>query len=267
MTLTLCLMPFCCSRVLAAVLLMLAITPISHCANFRVPLSKLLIQKTARTRNDTTSHPAAILSLSERAWPDLWRKYKVMADEVVLPKKPEETMQEFITRCKLMSKSNDAEAQHSLGICFYCGLGVPIDWKRSIRYFRRAAKQGHVEAKMHLGHTLMEIDQEGESTLWFAKAFEHGIYDDVSVIMVGVARDRGLFGMEQNQSFAFDCFCLCNSRSALGVIAEWCHTGTCISQNYTRAFQMVNLSIARGQKGSVDLLLARYLAVSGAHRT
>ena len=39
------------------------------------------------------------------------------------------------------------EAQYNLGVCFYNGNGVKQNRKKAIKWFRRAAKQGCVEAR------------------------------------------------------------------------------------------------------------------------
>lgn len=241
------------------VVLVLTLLVIVRCTRFRVPQSMLSFQKAPRQNatNDAANVFLQAHASNKPLWSELWKNYKALNSAGIVPK-PEEKMHEFVKRCKPLAKSNNTEAQFSLGMCYLCGFGLPMNMKRSFRYIRLAAKQGHAEAQMQLGHMLIDIDQQEEATVWLGKAFEKGRYNDLSVMVMGVAYDSGQFGMEQNHSKALECFKLSKSPIPLCHVAEWYRTGTHLSQNDTCAFELMNISASMGWTPA-ELSLAGYL--------
>jgi uncharacterized repeat protein (TIGR01451 family) len=49
------------------------------------------------------------------------------------------------------AQSGDADAQNSLGVCYYQGRGVAKDYTQAIEWFQKAATQGHAGAQCNLG--------------------------------------------------------------------------------------------------------------------
>ncbi len=45
----------------------------------------------------------------------------------------------------------DAVAQYRLGFNYYFGIGVERDYQEALKWFRKAAKQGHAGAQYELG--------------------------------------------------------------------------------------------------------------------
>lgn len=74
----------------------------------------------------------------------------------------------------------DAEVQYQLGLCYHRGTctGVPLDYPEAIRWWRKAAEQGHAEAQYTLGtryYLGIEIPREdGEALKWWRRAAEQG---------------------------------------------------------------------------------------------
>lgn len=54
-------------------------------------------------------------------------------------------------RLRDAAEQGHAEAQCSLGICYYYGAGVEKDSQEAATWYRRAAEQGHASAQCNLG--------------------------------------------------------------------------------------------------------------------
>ena len=48
-------------------------------------------------------------------------------------------------------RSDNADAQYNLGVCYNTGRGVPVDDKEAARLYKLAADQGHALAQYNLG--------------------------------------------------------------------------------------------------------------------
>ena len=55
-----------------------------------------------------------------------------------------------IDELKTRAANGDAEAQNNLGNCYYNGEGVTKDYAEAVRWYRKAAEQGHANAKIVL---------------------------------------------------------------------------------------------------------------------
>ena len=49
-----------------------------------------------------------------------------------------------------LAKRNNAEAQNLLGICYFYGYGVEQSYDEAVKWWKKAAEQGHEEAKKEL---------------------------------------------------------------------------------------------------------------------
>ena len=84
---------------------------------------------------------------------------------------------DFSTMLK-KAEAGDHDAQFSLGLMYYDGLGVPQDYKKALQWFARAADQGNVSAQYNLG--LMYYHGDGipqdykKAVQWFTRAAEQG---------------------------------------------------------------------------------------------
>ena len=69
-------------------------------------------------------------------------------------------------------------AQYNLGVMYDTGRGVPQDYAEAVRWYRKAADQGHAKAQSDLG--VMYKNGEGvsqdyaEAVKWYRKAAEQG---------------------------------------------------------------------------------------------
>ena len=55
-----------------------------------------------------------------------------------------------INELKARAEQGVADAQYNLGVCYYNGEGVTKDYAEAVRWWRKAAEQGHADAKRRL---------------------------------------------------------------------------------------------------------------------
>ena len=74
--------------------------------------------------------------------------------------------------------NNDAEAQFSLGYCYYSGQGVEQDYKKSVEWYRKSAEQGYERAQCNLGYSYYRgqgVEQDYKKSVeWYKKSAEQG---------------------------------------------------------------------------------------------
>ena len=67
-----------------------------------------------------------------------------------------------------------ANAQESLGVCYFFGWGVTRDRTQAIAWYRKAAEQGYAEAQYELGVCYFfgwgVMQNESEALYWYHKA-------------------------------------------------------------------------------------------------
>jgi TPR repeat protein len=80
-----------------------------------------------------------------------------------------------------LAKAGNAEAQHLLGLMYYMGRGVPIDYPLAMQWHRKAALQGKADAQYVVGamyYTGNAVPQDQKAAIsWFRKAAEQGHAD------------------------------------------------------------------------------------------
>ena len=77
------------------------------------------------------------------------------------------------------ANSGNAEAQHELGIRYRDGATVPRDSANALKWFRKAADQGHAASELILGWSYREghlgLEKDPEAAVsWFRRAAEQG---------------------------------------------------------------------------------------------
>jgi TPR repeat protein len=79
----------------------------------------------------------------------------------------------------VLFSTGDAIALFNLGICYQNGFGVPKDDTQAVKWFRKAAEQGHAMAQKNLGRCYhwgrgVQLDY-GEAVKWYRKAAEQNV--------------------------------------------------------------------------------------------
>ena len=77
-----------------------------------------------------------------------------------------------------LSSPLPAEVQFALGWCYYEGYGVEKDPREAVKWYRKAAEQGHATAQVGLGWCYYEgggVEKDPrEAVKWYRKAAEQG---------------------------------------------------------------------------------------------
>src|SRR4030066_1927926 len=94
---------------------------------------------------------------------------------------------------KPLAEKGDAKAQHSLGVMYDYGRGVPQDTSIALKWYRSAAEHGIPEAQHNIG--LMYQKAQGvpqnysEAAKWYRRAAEQGMAD--SQVNLGIMYYQG----------------------------------------------------------------------------
>ena len=125
------------------------------------------------------------------------RRRGVMRDAIRFAKKLRETEQEKIFR------EGEPGEQNMVGVWYRNGVGQPPDHVKAIRWFLRAADQGHAEAQFNLG-VLYEkgkgvAKDDAKAASWYQKAAAQGIAE--SQYALGVLYETGR-GVSRNEDEA-----------------------------------------------------------------
>ncbi len=70
--------------------------------------------------------------------------------------------------------AGDADAQFNLGQAYKLGRGVPTDLAQAESWYRRAAKQGHLQAEDNLGLVLFTANRRKEAMSYITRSAERG---------------------------------------------------------------------------------------------
>ena len=65
---------------------------------------------------------------------------------------PKKEFAEYSEDLVKKANSGDAEAQYSLGNCYFYGFGVDKNLREAVKWLTKAAEQGHTRAQNDLGH-------------------------------------------------------------------------------------------------------------------
>ena len=83
-----------------------------------------------------------------------------------------------LAEMRARAEQGDAEAQHSLGVCYSEGRGIAQDHNAAALWFGKAAVQGHASAALALGHVYRTgtgaPKNEVNATDWYLRAAQHG---------------------------------------------------------------------------------------------
>ena len=102
---------------------------------------------------------------------------------VELPAQQTDTDRKRFEEIKAKAEKGDAEAQCNLAQCYDGGISVGItnDFHEAVKWYRKAADQGHVDAQYNLGiyHAIgIGIAKDSaEAAKWFRRAAEQGHVD------------------------------------------------------------------------------------------
>ncbi|MBB6425396.1 SPOR domain-containing protein [Sphingopyxis sp. JAI128] len=82
--------------------------------------------------------------------------------------------QAAVAEWRPLAIAGDADAQFNLGQAYKLGRGVPTDLGQAESWYRRAAKQGHLQAEDNLGLVLFTANRREEAMPYIARSAERG---------------------------------------------------------------------------------------------
>ncbi len=146
---------------------------------------------------------------------------------------------EVANKYRQAAEQGDADAQNTLGECYYYGRGVPEDKEEAVKWFRQAAEQGHAPAQ----NTLGECYYNGEGVRknktmaveWYSKAADQG--DDEAQYKLGNCYYHGQ-GVSQNYAEAVKWYRKAAEQGdaeAQYKLGECYYRGRGVPQDYTEA--------------------------------
>ena len=80
------------------------------------------------------------------------RRLAVLLGLVLFLLLPSALMAQDVSGLKRKAERGDAAAQVDLGFAYENGKGVPQDDKEAVKWYRKAADQGHPQAQSNLGN-------------------------------------------------------------------------------------------------------------------
>ena len=82
--------------------------------------------------------------------------------------------QAAVAEWRPLAVAGDADAQFNLGQAYKLGRGVPSDLAQAESWYRRAAKQGHLQAEDNLGLVLFTANRRDEAMIYIARSAARG---------------------------------------------------------------------------------------------
>lgn len=79
----------------------------------------------------------------------------------------------------VLAEHGDMNAQFSLGEAYRKGIGISYDEAESIKWYRKAAEQGHKEALYWVGFMYSTRCDDAEAVRWYRKAAEQENYEAI----------------------------------------------------------------------------------------
>ncbi len=106
----------------------------------------------------------------------------------------------------LAADKGHAKSAHQLAELYYVGEVVPVDLKKSLRYFHLAAEAGSLKAQHEFGIILLKEaaseNQRYQGLYWLGMAANQD--DGFSAYLLGMIHQVGLHGVPKNPCLALD---------------------------------------------------------------
>jgi uncharacterized protein len=150
-------------------------------------------------------------------------------------------------KTKTLAEGGNADAQHSLAVMYHFGRGVEEDHAEAVKWFHKAAEQGHADAQVRLGGYYaffghgVEKDYV-EAVKWFRKAAERG--HAAAQTNLGLMYQKGL-GVEQNYADAMKWYRMASEQGHADgqhELAMMYYEGQGVEKDYVEAYAWLNLA-------------------------
>ena len=170
---------------------------------------------------------------------------------------------------ELLQKANsgDASAQNALGLHYFSGNGVDINYKDAFRWFRMAADKGNVHAMYNLGCCYFDgygINKNYSFAVeWFQKAADKGNVDAINSL--GYSYYYG-YGVKKNYSLAALWYKkAANKGYTVAMYSLGCcyYYGHGVKKNYFLAVEQFQKAADKGEDAAMDILGDCYYSGKG----
>ncbi len=148
------------------------------------------------------------------------------------------------------AEQGHADAQNSLGDCYYYGRGVEQDYDEAVKWYRLAAEQGNATAQTNLGYCYKAgrgVDQDyTEAVKWYRLAADQGYADAQNKL--GWMYETGR-GVEQDYAEAVKWYRLAaeQGNATAQTNLGYCYkAGRGVDQDYTEAVKWYRLAADQG---------------------
>lgn len=99
----------------------------------------------------------------------------------------------ILNQVRTLAEFGDIEAIFLIGTAYDEGLGIEIDYKQALEWYKTAAKEGHILAIHNVGNMYRDgrgvMVDHAEATKWWEKAAESG--DVIPALRLGEAYEAG----------------------------------------------------------------------------
>lgn len=175
-----------------------------------------------------------------------------------------------IEELELAANQGNAEAQNSLGNCYYSGKGVKQDYRKAAEWYRKAAEQGDMRAQDNLGNSYFlgqGIDQDYQKAVeWYCKAVEQGY--ERSECHLGLCYDNG-YGVERDCRKAVEWYYkAANKGNALAqcLLGDCYYNGNGVEKDYRKAVGWYRKSAEQGNASAQNGLGDCYYNGKGVYK-
>jgi TPR repeat protein len=182
------------------------------------------------------------------------------------------TTPDDLIRVRLAAEQNDAEAEFTLCVTYFGGIGgVARDAATALRWCRRASAQGSDSATFFVG-IIYDTSGEGvppdraEAMTWFRQAADHG--NPVAQVRLGRAYEQGE-GVQKDPVQAFSWYRLAAAQGnaiAENLLGDMFSDGRGVAQDDTQAAMWYRLSADQDNSYGVMKLAALYEKGAGVPR-
>jgi TPR repeat protein len=95
-------------------------------------------------------------------------------------------LEEAVKWFRKAAEQGDMEAQYNLGLCYEQSEGVANDLKEAVKWYRQSAEQGYALGQFNLGICYINGDgvskDSDEAVKWIVKAAEQGLVNAIETL-------------------------------------------------------------------------------------
>ena len=179
-------------------------------------------------------------------------------------------VEKFNAAAELIGKvdASEAHVQCALGEMYFKGNGLEKDEFEAVKWYRKAAEQGHTKSQFHLGNCYVNGDgierDEKIAITWFRKAAWRGDADAQNALGIMYQDGRGVTKNEFEAAKWFRKAAEQGNADAQNSIAEMYASGSGVVKNYEEAIKWYRKAAEQGHvKAQEQLGLSYFVGANG----